>query len=83
MVRIDVTDTERAKELIRVLITHIGAEPVSFDARTGEVCVDDPRGDDGLASMLSAVDAWLTDSDVAVIKVSEGLRSFTLRGAVA
>lgn len=80
MVRIEVTDTDRAKELIRVLITRIGAEPVSFDPETGEVCVDG-EGDDGLVSTLGAVDAWLTDTDVAVIRVLEGPRSFTLRGA--
>jgi hypothetical protein len=82
VVRIDVADAGRAKELVRVLVTHVGAEPVSLDPRTGAVCVEQ-RNDEGLALTLGAVDAWMQDADVAVISFSDMGRSFTMKGTAA
>ena len=80
MVRIDVADRDRAKELVRVLMTEIGAEPVSLDWRTGTICVRS-RDEAELAGTLEAVDTWLRDTDVAVITFTHGVRSFTMKGA--
>ena len=80
MVRIDVADRDRAKELVRVLVTEIGAEPVSLDWRTGTICVSS-HDEAELAETLGAVDAWLRDTDVAVITFTHGVRSFTMKGA--
>jgi hypothetical protein len=80
VVRIDVADRDRAKELVRVLMTEIGAEPVSLDWRTGTICVSS-RDEDELTETLQAVDAWLRDTDVAVITLTHGVRSFTMRKA--
>ncbi len=82
MVRIDVADAGRAKGLVRVLVTHIGADPVSLDPHTGAVCVEQ-RNEDGLALTLGAVDVWLKDADVAVISFSDKGRTFTMKGAAA
>ena len=81
MVRIDVADAGRAKELVRVLVTHVGAEPVSLDPHTGSVWVEQ-QNDEGLALTLGALDAWIQDADVAVISFSQG-RTFTMKGAAA
>lgn len=81
MVRIDVADAGRAKDLVRVLVTHVGAEPVSLDPHTGAVLVEQ-QDDEGLAVTLGALDAWLEDADVAVISFSRG-RTFTMKGAAA
>jgi hypothetical protein len=82
VVRIDVADAGRAKELVRVLVTRVGAEPVSLDPHTGAVCVDQ-RNDEGLALTLGALDAWMQDADVAVISFSDMGRSFTMKGTAA
>ena len=58
MVRIDVADAGRAKDLVRVLVTHVGAEPVSLDPHTGAVWVAQ-HNDEGLALTLGALDAWM------------------------
>lgn len=81
MVRIDVADAGRAKELVRVLVTHVGAAPVSLDPHTGSVWVEQ-QNDEGLALTLGALDAWIQDADVAVISFSQG-RTFTMKGAAA
>jgi len=80
VVRIDVADKGRAKELVRVLVTEIGAEPVSLDWRTGTICVTS-RDETELAETLGAVDTWLRETDVAVITFAHGVRSFTMKGA--
>jgi hypothetical protein len=80
VIRIDVADTGRAKELVRVLVMEIGAEPVSLDWRTGTICVAS-QSDTELAETLGAVDTWLRDDDVAVITFTHGVRSFTMKGA--
>lgn len=82
MVRIDVADAGRAKDLVRVLVTHVGADPVSLDPHTGAVWVEQ-RNDEGLALTLGALDAWLEDADVAVISFSDKGRTFTMKGAAA
>ena len=82
VVRIEVADAGRAKELVRVLMTQVGAEPVSLDSQTGAICISH-QDEAGLALTLGAVDTWLKDSDVAVITVSSGVRSFTMRGSAA
>ena len=79
MVRIDVADTDRAKDLIRVLVTRIGAEPVSFDRSTGEVCVDLAETGNGLSGVLDALDECLDGSAVAIVRIGrypEETRSF-------
>ena len=82
MVRIDVSDAGRAKELVRVLVTHVGADPVSLDPQTGSVWVTQ-QSEAELAVTLGAVDAWLEDADVAVISFSSDLRTFTMKGSAA
>ncbi len=82
MVRIDVSDAGRAKDLVRVLVTHVGAEPVSLDPHTGAVWVTQ-TSEAELAVTLGAVDAWLEDADVAVISFSGGVRTFTITGSAA
>lgn len=82
MVRIDVADAGRAKDLVRVLVTRVGADPVSLDPHTGAVCVAQ-QNDEGLALTLGALDAWLEDADVAVISFSDKGRTFTMKGAAA
>ena len=82
MVRIDVADAGRAKELVRVLVTHVGAEPVSLDPRTGAVWVEQ-QNDEGLVLTLGALNAWHGDADVAVISLSDKGRTFTMKGAAA
>ncbi len=82
MVRIDVADAGRAKDLVRVLVTHVGAEPVSLDPHTGSVWVEQ-RNDEGLALTLGAVDEWIQDADVAVISFADEGRTFTMKGAAA
>ena len=82
MVRIDVADAGRAKDLVRVLVTHVGAEPVSLDPHTGAVWVAQ-HNDEGLALTLGALDAWMEDADVAVISFADKGRTFTMKGAAA
>ena len=82
MVRIDVADAGRAKDLVRVLVTHVGAEPVSLDPHTGAVCVAQ-QNDEGLALTLGALDAWLEAADVAVISFPDKGRTFTMKGGAA
>jgi hypothetical protein len=80
---IDLRDTTRAKERVRVrvLVGRLGAEPVSLDPDTGTVCVAQPSGDENLT--LRTVEAWLRDSDVAVVTSSGCVRSFTMIGTAA
>lgn len=78
MVRIDVADTERAKDLIRALVTRMGAEPISLDRSTGEVCVDLTEAEDGLSGVLAALDECL-DGSAAIVRIGrspEETRSF-------
>jgi hypothetical protein len=82
VVRIDVADAGRAKELVRVLVTRVGADPVSLDPQTGAVWVTQ-TSDTELAVTLGAVDAWLEDADVAVISFSSEARTFTMKGPAA
>ena len=82
MVRIDVADAGRAKDLVRVLVTRVGADPVSLDPQTGAVGVTQ-TSDAELAVTLGAVDAWLQDADVAVISFSTDVRTFTMKGSAA
>jgi hypothetical protein len=82
VVRIDVADAGRAKDLVRVLVTHVGAEPVSLDPHTGVVWVAQ-HNDEELALTLGALDAWMEDADVAVISFADKGRSFTMKGDAA
>jgi hypothetical protein len=81
VVRIDVSDAGRAKELVRVLVTRFGADPVSLDSQTGAVWVRQSEAE--LAVTLGAVDAWLQDAEVAVISFSTNTRTFTMKGPAA
>jgi hypothetical protein len=79
VVRIDVGDVERAKDLIRVLVTRLGAEPVSLDRRSGEVCVDLVDTESGLPEVLDAIDDCLEGSALAIVRIGrspEEKRSF-------
>jgi hypothetical protein len=79
VVRIDVGDTDPAKDLIRVLVTRIGAEPVSLDRHTGDVCVDCAETDEALSEVLDVIDECLDGSAVAIVRIgrtSDETRSF-------
>jgi hypothetical protein len=79
VVRIEVADTDRAKDLIRVLVTRIGAEPVSLDRRAGEVCVDLAPTEEVLSEVLDSIDQCLGGSAVAIVRIGrnrEEKRSF-------
>lgn len=74
MVRIDFADTDRAKDLIRLLVMRMGAEPVSLDRHTGEVCVDLAEAEDRLSEVLDAIDECLDGSAVAIVRVGQDPR---------
>jgi hypothetical protein len=76
MVRITAPEAAGAKMLVQALIGAVGAERVSLDAQTNEVCVDDRDHNQDLLGVLAVIEDWLDDAGVEAVRVKDGQRTY-------